>query len=97
MFYANTLKRRQKVRRLANIFEKCFEIQRNCKVLNYKIPLLFPKQKIAVEFGGYDRYNTKTINLEKTGIRIFNIPDNEDVFHTAGRLLYVINNYSKFK
>lgn len=92
MLFINTYKRHKKVKQLSAIFEPSYEIKKNFKISKHTLCMLFPKYRLAVEFGEYDNSSKRTIELEKAGLRIFNVPDMECIFQTAGRLLYIINN-----
>lgn len=92
MFYYHTYLRNRKARRLMTVFQSSVEIKRNFKVSKQNIALLIPKYRIAIEFGEYDNTSKKIMELEKAGLRVVNIPDSENAYSAAGRLLYIIKN-----
>lgn len=90
MFYLKHWRRLKKIKILRKIFEQSYNIKEDYKVGKYTIPFFFYDGRIAVYFGEYNSSENKVIELEKSGVKIFNIPDNEDIFQTVGRLLYVV-------
>jgi hypothetical protein len=90
MLFMNHYKRCRKDRRLVYIFQSTYEIKKNFKINKHKVAILFPKERVAVEFGEYDNSSKRIMELEKSGLHVFNIPDNEDVFSAASRLLYIL-------
>lgn len=91
MFFINTFRKRRILRKINTIFESTFEIKHNAKLSKTILcDMYFPNQKIAVIFGDYDSTNKNIIELEKTDIKIFNIPYKEDIFLTSSRLLFVL-------
>lgn len=95
MFFINTYKRHIKEKHIIKLFETSYEIKKNFKVSKCTIPLLFPKQRLAVIFGEYKNNDKNTIEIENAGLKIFNIPVNECIFTTCGRLLYILKNTEK--
>lgn len=92
MFLINTYKRHRKEKQILMVFETSYEIKKKFKVSKCNIPLLFPKQRIAVVFGEYRNNDKNTLEIENAGLKIFNIPNNESIFVTCGRLLYILKN-----
>lgn len=91
MFYLKTMKKRKIQQNISLVFETSYEIKYKHK-LSRKITadMYFPTKNVAVLFGEYDNTDKNIIELEKLEIKIFNIPLDEDIFKTLGRLLYVL-------
>lgn len=83
-------RRSKKIKFLRQMFEPSFILKEKFKVGKHTTPLFFYDSRIAIFFGEYDSSERKVIELEKLGVKIFNIPDSEDIFQSAGRLLYVV-------
>lgn len=90
MFFMNTMHRRRKMRHIEEVFKGVYDIKRDYVINRQKIPLLFVKQRVAVEFGEYNEGSKRTKELEKAGLKVFNTPDTEDEFTAMGRLMTVL-------
>lgn len=92
MFFYHTYKNHTKKAHIIQVFQSSYDIKKNYKILKYNAALLFPKYRVLVEFGEYNKDSKKTIELEKAGLKIFNVPNGECIFLTCSRLLYVLKN-----
>lgn len=92
MFYYKTFKRYLKRNHLITMFETAYEIKKDVKIDHYNYPLMFPKYNLVVVFGEYQKKDKKIATAEELGYKVFNLPDRENVYTAAGRLLYVLNN-----
>lgn len=91
MFFYNKYKRSRKTAHIREIFEKAYEMQFKVKLgKNIVMPILFPRQKLCIIHGEYDNTNKNIIEMEESGIKVFNIPYHEDVYKTCGRLLFIL-------
>ncbi|QIH04849.1 hypothetical protein [Dasineura jujubifolia toursvirus 2a] len=95
MFYLNHMRKNKKVKQIMSVFQTSYEIKKDYKIGKHSVPIFFPTQGLAVQFGEYDNTAKSTSEIENAGLKIFNVPYKEDILNTISRLMYVLKCMSK--
>lgn len=95
MFFYNTYKRRRLIRKIQEIFSSAFQSQIKMKIGKDYVPLIFPKYQLALIFECNEDVQKRKLELEKIGVKVFVIGNNEDIFKIINRLIYILYNLEK--